>query len=169
MLNVYIEKPDVSCNMEAFIEHEKGILRAKVNEFLKDKIFNLDEFSFKMKIIKFINTSKDYRVYQIKDLMTLQLIKLISLEEITEMFRQEIEWHVIRRKMPVLLSEEDGFIKLRLPPSRKAEALLFRYPHFTFKEAEHFVKSKVSEIERVQITGSKFENETNLIAVFKIK
>ena len=164
MLNLYIKKPEEVFDLEGFIESRKGELRAWVNNYIKDNFVICNDNDLSFLALQFIREKTDLEGYKHNDPIILQYVELVSMQELKDMFRQEIEYWVIRNNMNVsMIKTEDDYFKISI--GNKAGYARFD----TFREAEKFLRETYIPVERVNISDSLFKDEPNLIVVYKIK
>lgn len=178
MLNLYLKIPEAPFDLESFIELSKCSLRLLINSFLKENFILYDDYYLGWFAKEFITKQKDMRLvneyvddgdYNAKYLgyweePTPDEIKLMSIREVKDIFREEIEYWVIFNKLPTFILLTDAFAIVKLMSTTRNEI----FPS-EFKEQIRFITEHFPKAERVSISGSPFTEEANLIAVYKIK
>ena len=172
MMNIYTRFPTdyfMKVNLEYFIELSKSALRSKVNSWVKEKSIIPSSFILRIWVHNFIHQAENLFILPEDATNEEKPIKIMAFEELEEMFREEIEYWVIRRKSPVQIVACGDFIRVKLLAGKKETELVTPYNPFSFKEAEEFILRKFKGASRISISESAFEAEDNLVAVFKIK
>ena len=165
------EDPDY---YEKFAECKKSVIRYRVNTLLSDRLFIISEFYLQMMIAELCKSCEDLISFSDDDPQTEFFLKILSYQDLEEMFREEIEYHVIRKNMPVYIMEcvleNEKIFKIFLRTKMLSKASLFTNTTSfnSFRDAERFIFKYYKSVSRIIIPQSQFRSDNNLIAVFKI-
>lgn len=178
MLNLYVKKPTEPFDTENFTELLRGDLRLLINSFLKDNfiVYNdfylgwfVKEFITRQEGMRFIDEYIDDGDYNARylghwDEPDPDEIKLMSLQEVKNIFREELEYWVIFNRLPTYILLDEEFARIKLMSTTRNEV----FPS-EFKEQVRFIMEHAPKATRINIDETPFTEETNLIAVYKIK
>lgn len=159
---------------EKFAECKKSLVRYRVNTLLSDRLFIISEFYLQMMIAELCKSCEDLISFSDDDPQTEFFLKILSYQDLEEMFREEIEYHVISKKMPVCIIkvtlEKETFLKVLLATDLVLKNLrgIENISFSKFRDAEKFITEQYSSFSRIIIPRSQFRSDNNLIAVFKI-
>lgn len=161
-------------NQEFFKEETKGKIRLRINLILQKNI-SIFKTSDLYLLLEHLFRDGSIKIAESKDTVQDNYIPIMDIEEAINIVRQEIEYHVIKNKLPVwthgVQIGDDFFIKVFVDNSQLHRSNYFccmtMFPSFRFLEKD--IKRDFSEIKRVSVSGNGFERELNLLVVFKVK
>lgn len=167
--------PEDENNIENFIETTKGNIRIKLSTAFAVKIPVFNTPYLRTFIEIFFNRFTSVKFFDREEEIPDNYVFILTLSELEEIFRQEIEYHVIKRKLPVWVAsaslDKEQLVKIIIPDEsfikEKKEAPLLKFP--TLREAEKFLTELFGDIERVSVAKSFFSHEDNLLIIYKIK
>ena len=160
-------------NVEYFTEEMRGKVRLKLNNAFADKIPVFNTLYLRTFIEIFFSRFTSIKFFDGEEIPS-DYIFLFTLTELEEIFRQEIEYHVIRKKLPVWLSsvslDTEQFIKIILAYD-SIQKTRYNSPLLKFdsiREAERFLFEIFGNLTRVSIANSWFITVDNLVILYKI-
>lgn len=183
MKHLYVKiNKDYLRNRDFFLEDKKGNARLKINLTLERSVLDHTLPIFNTSYLRdFVSClfqgTLVFRIYEEEEAPS-DYVFLMKMDELLEIARVEMEYHIIKHKFPVwIMGDEDGedqFVKVivvnpeMLTNREKIFKPTLRFPDF--RKAEAAIKDGgFKSVKRIPVVGSPFEEDDNILVVYKVK